>query len=174
MKIKHILRIVAIVGLLLLIPLWGNSNVEGWNWSPFDFVFAFVVFFIFGLAFQFVLNSSGAIAYKFAGCLAIVTAFFLTWINAAVGIIGDGNPANVLYPLLVLILLAGATVSRLERHTMSHVLFGVAVGQMIIPLIAFIFWPDNFAPGVFPVFVISAYFSLSWITSALLFRKDSN
>src|SRR5215211_4283471 len=30
---KNIVRIAIVVGLILLVPLWGNHYIDGWNWG---------------------------------------------------------------------------------------------------------------------------------------------
>ncbi len=87
---KNILRIALITALLLLIPLAGNSFVEGWNWDLFDFVFAGILIFGTGLAYVLITNKSRSTAYRFTVGFTLAIAFLLIWIQAAVGIIGGG------------------------------------------------------------------------------------
>jgi hypothetical protein len=178
MKNKNIIHIAIVVGLILLIPLvltLTDSGVEGdgWHWTLGDFIFAFVLLFGSGLAYELISRKSGATVYKTAVGVAIATAFFLTWVNAAVGIIGDNNPVNMLYPLVVAISIIGAAMARLQAEGMSRVLFVTAIAQMVVPVIALIIGTPDFSPGVIPVFVLNAGFATMWIGSALLFRRAS-
>jgi len=172
MKTKIIYLTIA-VGLLLLIPVFGNMYVEGWNWSVFDFVWAGAVLFGFGLAYLYVSNKSPSRAYKAAVGIAVFTGLTLVWINGAVGIIGDGdNGMNLLYFAVLLIGIISAAVSRFSPRGMSRTLFIVAIGQMIVPTLAFIFWKSYMmeTPGILGVFALNAVFMFFWIASALLFR----
>lgn len=45
----RIARVALIVATLLVIPLLGNQFVEGWNWSPSDFVVMGAIVFITGV-----------------------------------------------------------------------------------------------------------------------------
>ena len=45
--------------------------------------------------------------------------------------------------------------------------------QVLVPVIALIFWKTNFAPGVLPVFGLNAFFAMLFVVSALLFRGAS-
>lgn len=49
-KIKKILIVTAII---LLVPLFGNIFIEGWNWGVFDFVFAASYIIFAGLVYSF-------------------------------------------------------------------------------------------------------------------------
>ncbi len=174
MKTKHILRVLIIVALLLLIPVLGNRYVDGWNWTLFDFIWAAVVLSSAGLAFEFVTSRSGALMYKVAGGLAVITALVLVWINAAVSIIGDENPANILYGVVLLTLILGAIIVRFKSHGMFRVLFVTAIVQALVPVIGYFIWsPEVFswAPGVVDVFILNGFFVMLFAASALLFRQ---
>src|SRR6267378_1989324 len=94
---KSIIRPALGTGLILLIPLFGNLFVAGWNWPLGAFILAGVMLFGTGLTYELVAKKMNNKAYRFAGGLAVGTAFILTWMNLAVGIIGDDNPANFMY-----------------------------------------------------------------------------
>ena len=59
---------------------------------------------------------------------------------------------------------------------MALTLFAAALTQMLVPVIALIIWPPpatSWAPGVFGVFALSAFFAMLFVGSALLFRRAS-
>jgi hypothetical protein len=170
---KNIIRVALATAGILLIPFFGNIYIDGWNWSMGDFIFAFILIFGAGLAFETVRKSSKTTTYKAAAGIALVTAFFLVWINAAVGIIGDNNPTNTLYPGIIFIGIIGTIVARLESRRMSYILFAMAGALVLAPAIAFFTYPSNFAPGVVRVFALSTFFAILFIISALLFRQAS-
>jgi hypothetical protein len=104
--------------------------------------------------------------------VAVITAVLLVWINAAVGIIGQG-PINLLYFGVLAAGLLGALIVRLEPQGMSRVLFAMAFAQALVPVIALIMREPDFAPGVPQVFCLNAVFVILWIGSALLFRRSN-
>ncbi len=86
MQKKHILRILIIVGLLLLIPVYGNCFISGWNWGLEDFIFATVFFLIAGTALQLAWNKINDTTYKVSAVVVILILFTLLWVDLAVGI----------------------------------------------------------------------------------------
>lgn len=177
MRPKHILRPAIIAGLLLLIPLWGIYNVDGWNWTGFDFVFAFVLIFGAGFTFELVASRSSNIVYKSAVGLGILSAFIFLWVNAATsGIIGDGDldSPNALYLLVILGAFVGAFCVKFKPKPMSRVMFAMAAAHMAVPTIAIILWPPpatSWEPGVAHAFVLTAVFAALFAGSGLLFWK---
>lgn len=173
MSVGTILRLSAIVGALLLIPLFGNTYVEGWNWSPFDFVFMGILLFGTGLAYELVAKRSATNAYRLATGVALAAALLLVWVNAAVGIIGDDNPANLLYLFVPLIGIAGAVNGRFRPAGMARALFVTALAQALVPVVALILWSPqtvSWSPGVVPVFGLNTIFVVLFAGAALLFR----
>jgi hypothetical protein len=112
MQNKGVIRVAMGTGLILLIPLLGNLFVEGWNWGLFDFIVCGALVFGTGVAYQFVARKVGTIWYRAAAALALVATFLLTWVNLAVEIIGDNNPANLLYFAVPIVGVMGATIAR--------------------------------------------------------------
>jgi hypothetical protein len=165
--------------LLLLIPLAltirdGAVEGVGWNWTPFDFVWAFTVIFGSGLAFLYVSQKNSTMQYRLATGLGLLTAFALIWVNAAVGIIGDENPANMLYGIVLLIGFFGGLLARFEAQKMSYVLFTAALAQFFVPVIGLMIWSPlqfSWAPGVAQVFVLNTFFAVAFAASGLLFLQ---
>ena len=93
--------------------------------------------------------------YRIAFGVAIAAIFLLFWINGAVGIIGnEGQPANMLYGLVIGVVLIGALLARFKARGMAKTLFTAAAVQMLVPVIAFFIWPPGVAswsPGVLGV-----------------------
>lgn len=172
--LKSILRPIIVTALVLFIPLYGIHYIDGWNWDLFDFVFAAVVICGSCLAYELVARRSRSIVYRVALGLGVVTAFVLVWMTAAVQIIGDESPANGIYLVMILGAFIGALITRFQARALSYIVFALAVIQMTAPVIALIFWPDNFAPGVPGVFFLNAIFAALWIGSGLLFRRAAS
>ncbi|MCC2630454.1 MAG: hypothetical protein K0S38_263 [Candidatus Paceibacter sp.] len=177
MKTKNFIRPLVIALVLLLIPLFGTllgSGIEGqgWYWTPWDFILMGSIIYIAGLFFEFFATRSSSLAYKAGAGLAVLTAFLILWVTLAVRIIGDDNPVNLLYYVLILVGLIGAFISRFKPLGMMRAALVTAVVQIAIPTIAVIFFPTfDFSPGVLPVFGMNAVLALMWIASALLFRS---
>ena len=173
-RTKHIIRLALVTVLLLMIPLLAMQLSGEWDWTLSDFIFMGILIFCTGLAYELVASRGGTTLYRVAVGVAVVTAFLLVWVSAAVGIIGDDNPANLLYGGVLAIGLLGAIVSGLEPRGMATTLFTMAIAQMLVPVIALIFFPADFAPSTLGVFVINMFFALFWLASGLLFRRSGN
>ncbi len=173
---KNIIRIAVVTALVLLIPVIGMQVSDEWNWTLSDFVFATVLLFGTGLAYEVISKQGDTVAYRAAVGLAALTAFLLVWVNAAVGIIGDENPANILYLGVLVVGFLGALMSRLESRGMARALFMTAFAQFLVPVIGLIFWsPQAFSwePGVLRVFILNTAFVAFWVGSGILFRNSS-
>jgi hypothetical protein len=129
-------------------------------------------------------ENSGGTAYRVATGIAVAGALVLLWMNAAVGIIGDG-PVNLMYLGVLIVGFVGAFIARLQPRGMALALFATAVAQMLVPVIALVIWkagwqdllidPNSlnppFHPGIAPVFGLNAVFAMLWVVSAWVFRK---
>lgn len=171
MKTKDFL-IVALVPLaLLLIPITGQLTVEGWHWTWHDFLFAWVVFSVTTFVFRLIVSRKFAnFAYKAGAALAVLAGFLVFWITAAVQIIGDENPANVLYLAVILTGLVGVGLARFQPAGMARAAFATAGVTFLVPVIAVIFWPADFSPGIPQVFLLNGCFVLMFAASGMLFR----
>lgn len=171
-----------IVALILLIPLvltllGSGVDGEGWHWTFFDFVFMGTLLFGSSLTYELVARKMSNGAYRAAVGLAVVTAVLLVWINAAVGIIGDGDldSPNGMYFGVLAVGFIGALTVRFRPHGMSRALFATAFAQALVPVIALIISdPDTWGPpGVLGVFALNSFFVILFVGSALLFRRAS-
>ena len=171
-----------IVVVLLLIPLaltltnpkahLNGGHGGGWDWSVFDFVWAFVVLFGAAFAYEFISRKMTNAPYKFAVGIACVATLVMIWINGAVGLVGD-RPINMFYMLVPLTGLIGASISRFKPHRLSVTLWVMALVQMLIPTAALIINPHDFSPGIPQVFGLNAFFAMLFIFSASLFRHSA-
>jgi len=171
---KSIIRVALGTGLILLIPLFGNLFVDGWNWPLPAFILAGTLLFGTGLTYELVakkmMSNKG---YRFAVGVALAAVFLLVWMNAAVcGILGD-DPANMMYFGVLLVGFIGAVIARLEPQGMSRALFATAFAMLLVPAIAVIIGTPAFANGVVAVFGLHAVFAMLFVGSALLFRRAS-
>jgi hypothetical protein len=153
--------------LLLILPL-----VIGAPWSLFDFIFAGVVFGIVGAGLELV-GRKGNAAYSLAAGLALGASLLSGWIPGAVGIIGnEGDAPNMLYLLVVLIALLGSLAALFRPSGMAKAMAAAAVAELLVPVAAWIFWPELRGAIVNPeVPFMAAVLTGMWATSAALFRK---
>ncbi len=81
--------IFAVPALLIITAFFGNLFIEGWSWSPSDFIIAAVL--LFGTAFfiNLVIISKKALLFKLIVCFVILLVLALIWIELAVGIFGS-------------------------------------------------------------------------------------
>jgi hypothetical protein len=169
MKNKSLIRITLIAALLLLIPLLAR-----WPWTIGDFIFAGILILGAGFGYELISRKTNNKTYKIAVGIAVITTFLLLWINAAVGIIGDKNPANMLYLGVIIIEILGIFIAKLQPKGMTRALLITAFAQALVPIIALIIWsPKNYswAPGILPVFVLNTFFVVLFLSSAFLFSQ---
>ncbi|MDA1191201.1 MAG: hypothetical protein O3A46_05890 [Candidatus Poribacteria bacterium] len=160
---------------ILLIPLVAMQFTTEVDWDATDFVVMGSLLLGAVLAYELVARRSQTVAYRAAVGVAVVTAFLLTWVNGAVGIIGDG-PVNLMYGGVIGVGVVGAAVARLQSRGMAWALLAMAVAQMLVPAIALIVLPPptiSWSPGVLSVFGLNGVFAALWVGSALLFYRAS-
>ncbi|RYE03955.1 MAG: hypothetical protein EOP61_02560 [Sphingomonadales bacterium] len=157
---------------LLMVPAVAMRFTAEVNWGPEDFLTMGAMIALALGAYEVLAMMAGNGAYKVASALAVLGAFLLVWINLAVGIIGDeGNPANLMYLGVLVILIVGATVARLQAGAMARTLFAAAGAQMLIAAIAVLggmgtdgpIWPRD-------LLGVTAILSGIWLLSGGLFR----
>ncbi|HEY0865075.1 MAG TPA: hypothetical protein VGD97_13295 [Lacunisphaera sp.] len=171
MKTKDYLIVALLPLALLLIPFTGNLTVEGWHWTWSDFVFAWVVFSVTTFLFRFLVTRPMAnLAYKAGVALALLTGFLVFWITAAVQIIGDENPANILYLGVILTGLGGVALARFRPAGMAKAAFATAAVTFVVPIVGLILKPSDFSPGIPQVFLLNGGFVLMFAVSGVLFR----
>jgi len=117
---EGIVRAALVTAGVLLIPLWGNTYIDGWNWHWYTFVLAAAFVFSATLTYQLVVKGVSNKAYRFAVGLAVMAAIALTWGNR---VLADENPANLTYVGVVVIGVIGAAISRLRARGMARTLF---------------------------------------------------
>lgn len=173
MSRPSLLPVFLVPSLLLLIP--GGAmlfKVEGWAWGPGSFVVAWVLLTGCGLTYRLITQAAATTTYRVATGLGLTTGLVLLWVNGAVSLIGsENNPANLLYPGVVAVGAVGAALARLHPLGMSRALLATALAQFLVPVLALVFWPADFSPGLLPVFGFNFCFVLLFAGAALLFRR---
>ena len=174
---RNYLRWVLVTAALLLVPALAmlfrigvpdpGSGTGGVNWGPMDFAIMGVLILGSGLLFEYASSRSGTVAHKLAVGIAVAAGLFLVWVNLAVGMIGDeGNPANLMYILVLFVALVGAAVGRFEPREASIAMFATAGAHVVVAAIALI---ANLGPTI----LADAFFVVAWVASGLLFRQAS-
>ncbi len=156
---------------ILLIPLVAMQFTKEVNWTLSDFLLMGVVLAVPTFLYRLLVTRPWAnLTYRLGAGLAVLTGFFMTWVNLAVQIIGDDNPANDFYFGVVLIGLVGVGLARLHPVGLARTAFAAALATILIPVIAVLAWPGDFNPGVVPVFGLNAGLAFLFTVSGLLFR----
>jgi hypothetical protein len=149
-----------VVVLVLLIPLIAMQFSGEVKWDLFDFIIIGAVLFSAGLAFEFIARRSNATVYRIA---------------FGIGLAGnEGQPANLLYGAVFVVGLIGSLAVRLESKGMARTLFATAVTQILVTVIALFVWPPpetSWSPSVVGVFVLSGFFAVLFVISAMLFQR---
>ncbi|MFC1475811.1 hypothetical protein ACFLQW_02270 [Candidatus Zixiibacteriota bacterium] len=112
-------------------------------------------------------------AYKSAVGVALAAAFFLFWVNGAVGVIGDPNDdANMMYGGVLAVGFIGALIARFQPQGMARALFATALAQALVAVIALIAGLGTTGP-IWPwdILIATGFFAALWAGSAWLFRK---
>lgn len=157
---------------IILAPLVAMQFTSEVNWDWFDFLFAGVLIGGVGLLFELAVRASSAWAYRGGVALALVAAFLLIWINAAVGIIGnEDNPANFVFVGIIAMAAAGAIVAGGKAAPMARAMIVAAVAQALVGIAVFAFNSGAEPPGRFGLLVLIEFFAGLWFASAWLFRK---
>ena len=150
----------SIPALLLLIPLVGR-----WPWTLSDFVFMGVLFGSVGLVLELAVRASSSIAYRAGVAVAVAAAFFLIWLNLAVGIIGsEDNPANQVYGGVLAVAAIGSVLARFRPGGMVFALIATALTQAAIAVYGLI-------AGLGAPLPLEGFFVAAWLGSAALFRR---
>lgn len=152
-------------GALLLLPLVAMQlGAPGVHWTGSDFV---VMGLLLGLAcglWEVGTRMSRNRAYRTAVAVAVLGGFLMTWMNLAVGIIGnENNPLNALFFLVVLVGFLGALIARFRPLGMAQAMAAMAVAQAVVGVTTLLVGEMTF--------VLSGFFAAVWLTSAWLFRK---
>jgi hypothetical protein len=151
---------------LLLLPLVAMQFTDEVVWGPEDFIaFGAMLAGACG-TYELAARKSGNRAYRAAVGVAVAAAFFLVWVNLAVGIIGtEGNPANLMFAGVLAVGIAGAVTARFKPLGMAYALVATAAAQALVAAIAL-------AAGWGSIFALTGFFVALWLISAWLFRKS--
>ena len=152
---------------LLLLPLVAMQFTAEVDWTGDDFAVMGVMLGTVCLAFELAVRVARSHAYVVGAGVAVVTGFLLTWINLAVGIIGnEGGPVNLAFFGVLALGLAGTAVVRARAAGMARLLLVLAVAQVGVSVVAWLAGLGETPP-------VAAVFVLGWLVAAGLFRRVS-
>lgn len=153
-----------ILGLLLL-PAVAMQFTTEVNWSGGDFLFAFLMLGSVGLAVELTVRANPAWSYRAGMGIVLAACFLTTWINLAVGIVGnENNPVNTLFFLAPLAAIAGLVLSSFRARGMAVATTLAAIVQLSV---MFYIWATGQG---FPIGV-TVFFGTLWLVAATLFRQ---
>lgn len=115
-----------------------------------------------------------SLAYRGGLAVALATAFVLIWINLAVGIVGEDNPVNFNFFMLIFASAVGAYAARFQPDGMARAMRGTAVVQMLLAVAIATAPLTQREPGAaMGVLLLCSFFAALWLVSAALFHKAS-
>jgi hypothetical protein len=118
------------------------------------------------------LTFSNKTAYRHAIAGSLLAVIFLVWLSLGVGIIGaDGDPANLMYFVVVAIGIIGAINTRLKSSGMARVLLVMACVQALIAAIAMIAKLGLPYSGPLEILLLNGFFMAAFLVAAWLFRR---
>lgn len=94
MKNKRIIIILGIIVCILLVPLTAMQFSNEVNWDLTDFIVAGALLLITGLGFELIMRKVINIKYRRTIIIALFIAFFLTYVELAVGLFGSPFAGN--------------------------------------------------------------------------------
>lgn len=149
---------------LLSLPLVAMRFTDEVAWTGSDFAIMGGMLATVCGGVELAVRMSRSHAARAGAGVALVAGFLLTWINLAVGIIGnENNPLNRMFFGVVAVGLVGAVIARLRPGGMATAMVVTAAAQTLVAVIAQ-------AYGHF-TWVLTAVFVTLWLGAGWLFRK---
>lgn len=156
---------------LLLTPLLIMQLSDEWNWSVGDFVFAGIMICGTCLVYEAAARRSPDLAYRGGAILALAASFVIVWINLAVGIVGEDDPANVNFFGLVIMAAAASFAADFRAKGLARAMACVAVAQIAVGMLAASAPNTESSPGPVALMGINGGFAALWLLSAALFHR---
>ena len=111
-------------------------------------------------------------AHRLAIAVTLVAVLLLVWLSLGVGIIGaDGDPANWMYFVVVVVGIVGAIITRLRPAGMVRVLIVMAFVQTLITAIAMIAKLGLPYSGPLEILLLNGFFVAAFLFAAWLFHR---
>lgn len=158
--------------LLLLLPLFAMQVTDQVVWDMADFAILGALLVGVGVTCELAVRRTDNTAYRSAVGLALLAAFLLLGVNAAVGIIGAADEdANMMYYGVLAVGVAGAAIARFKARGMASALFATAFAQALTAVIALIAGMHRYlGSSVVEILLLNGFFVALFVGSARLFR----
>ena len=158
---------------LVLLPLIAMQFTTEVNWTMSDFIAAGLMIGLTGGALELAVRASPNPWGRAGAAVMILTSFLLVWVNLAVGFLGsEGNPANIMFLLVLGIAVGGSIATRLRSAPMVRTMLSAAIVQILVATTALAAgWASPGWEGVYEVVMGSTLFGGLWLISAALFRN---
>jgi hypothetical protein len=164
----------SVAAVLLLTPLVMMQVSDEWNWGVGDFVFAAVMICGTCALYELATTVSGSLAYRGGVALALAASFLIVWINLAVGIVGEDNPANLNFFGLVAMAAAASFAGGFSAKGMARAMACVAAAQAFLGvLLATAPINATMPPGPAKLLAFNLAFAAVWLFAAGLFWRAS-
>lgn len=161
-----------VAAVLLLTPLAMMQVSDDWNWGVGDFVFAAAMIGGTCLLYETAARWSASLAYRWGVMLALAASFLIVWINLAVGIVGEDDPANVTFFGLVAMAAAASFAAGFTARGMARAMACVAAAQAALGiLVATAPVNADVPPGPAALIGLNGGFAVLWLLAALLFHR---
>lgn len=159
------LAVLGIAGALMVLPVLVMRAAERTQSDPGDFIFLAILFAGVAIAFELAARVPDQRAYRAAVGFAAAAAFLHTWINLAVGIIGnEDNPANLIFYAVLAVAVGGSIAARFKPEGMARAMVAAALAQVAVLVGALIAGLGFTGP-------ITVFFTALWLLSAWLFQR---
>lgn len=160
---------------LLLLPLVAMQFTGEVNWSARDFITFGTMLAVACGTYELAARMTRNKTYRAAVGVAVAAAFFLVWINLAVGIIGsEDNPANLMYGGVLAVGIVGAIIARFRPSGMARALMATATAQALVGVIVLIVGWDDPWNGPLEILVLNGFFVALFAGSAWLFGRAAH
>lgn len=158
---------------LVLLPLIAMQFTTEVNWTMSDFIAAALMIGLTGGALELAVRASPNPWGRAGAAVMILTSLLLVWVNLAVGFLGrEGNPANIMFLLVLGIAVGGSIATRLQSAPMVRTMLAAAIVQILVATTALAAgWASPGWKGVYEVVMGSTLFGGLWLVSAALFRN---
>lgn len=162
LQLARIGKIALIVGLLLLIPLAAMQFSTEVTWTGSDFVFAGILLFGAGMAYELISRRSANFVYKAGTAVGVGTGLILIWGSLAVG----EYPYALMFLGVVATAFLGSLLVWFKPKGLVYVMYLAAAGHAVIVMVAQVLGFRDF-----DIFMVNAFFAILWVGAGLLFRK---
>ena len=158
---------------VLLLPWIAMQFTSEVVWGFMDFIIFGTMLFVVCGSYEFITRMTGNRAYRLAVGIALMGAFFILWINLAVGIIGEPeNSANLMYVGVLAVGIAAAAIARFQPRGLARALFAMALAQLLVAVITVLAGLGAPVTPPLSLLMMNGFFIALWTGSAWLFLKS--